>query len=450
MIQRRLYNLFNFFERKKNGFLERFTPAGRLVVAGAVAAGLFGVNPRLNMAFQVFCLLSALLIASGLYALRFKAAFTARRNAPRYGTAGRPLTYRVRVENATRRLQKGLRLAESPPQKPPTFEEFMTRREPLGEKRNAFDRYVGYHRFLYLLHLNQRAVVEENDLPDLAPRSTAEVKLTLTPTRRGRLDLKGLKVIRTDPLGLIRSKREIEAADRVLILPQRYQLPASTMPGTRRFQPGGVALAGSVGDAEEFVSLRDYQPGDPLRRIHWRSWARLGKPIVKEFQEEFFVRHALILDTFHPVPGAPIFEEAVRLAASFVAALDDRESLLDLMFVGPEAYCFTSGRGLSQVDRMLEILASVDVCADRSFEALKPVVLERAGLLSACILVLLDWDEPRRALVSDLIALNLPLTVLAVTPPGFEETLDPGPMTARPGRFHQLETGRVEAQLSRL
>ena len=57
-------------------------------------------------------------------------------------------------------------------------------------------------------------------------------------------------------------------------------------------------MASSVGESEEFVSLRDYRRGDPMRHIHWKSWAKTGKPIVKEFQDEFFVRHALILDTF--------------------------------------------------------------------------------------------------------------------------------------------------------
>ena len=44
--------------------------------------------------------------------------------------------------------------------------------------------------------------------------------------------------------------------------------------------------------------MRDYRPGDPLRRIHWKSWAKTGRPVVKEYQDEFFVRHGLILDTF--------------------------------------------------------------------------------------------------------------------------------------------------------
>ena len=81
------------------------------------------------------------------------------------------------------------------------------------------------------------------------------------------------------------------------------------------------------------MSLRDYRPGDPLRRVHWRSYAKTGEPVVKEFQDEYFTRHALILDTFAVPGGDEAFEEAVSVAASFACTLLTQESLLDLLFL---------------------------------------------------------------------------------------------------------------------
>ena len=162
----------------------------------------------------------------------------------------------------------------------------------------------------------------------------------------------------------------------VLILPKRYPLPPIALPGTMKYQEGGVALASNVGQSDEYVALRDYRHGDPLRHIHWRSWAKAGKPIVKEFEDEFFVRHALVLDTFTDHPHSEVFEEAVSVAASFACTLLTQESLLDLLFVGPQAYCFTAGRGLAHADQMLEILASVRACRDQPFRALEQLVLE--------------------------------------------------------------------------
>src|SRR5262249_29300784 len=132
-------------------------------------------------------------------------------------------------------------------------------------------------------------------LPPLAPGAMAEAEASMVPLRRGPLRFNGVTVARRDPLGLVRSFVRLPLPQTVLVLPKRYRVPAAVLPGTRNYQPGGVALASSIGESEEFLSLRDYRPGDPFRRIHWRSWARTGRPIVKEYQDEFFVRHALVL-----------------------------------------------------------------------------------------------------------------------------------------------------------
>jgi len=212
--------------------------------------------------------------------------------------------------------------------------------------------------------------------------------------------------------------------------------------GYRKYQPGGVALASSVGDSEEFMALRDYRAGDPMRRIHWRSWARVGRPVVREYQDEFFVRHALVLDTFAAPDGHAVFEEAVSVAASIAVSVETQESLLDLMFVGPETYCFTAGRGLGNTDRLLEVLACVSACHDKPFRALHRAVLDRHDALSSCVCVLLAWDEPRQELIRDLEALGTPTRVFVVG--------DRGALTGLPPHVHRLEVGRIGEGLARL
>ena len=187
-----------------------------------------------------------------------------------------------------------------------------------------------------------------------------------------------------------------------------------------------------------------------MRHIHWRSWARTGKPIVKEFADEFFVRHALVLDTFSDHQHSEAFEEAVSVAASFACTIQTQESLLDLLFVGAEAYCFTAGRGLAHADQMLEILASVPVCTDKPFANLEHLVLNHANVVSGCICVLLAWDAGRREFVEKLKALGVPVLVVVVLPSAPGQPLDPGPMRdeAEPfshagGRPNRARTGEV-------
>src|SRR6185295_8954921 len=202
------------------------------------------------------------------------------------------------------------------------------------------------------------AALKAADVPAATPQGEVEVKLELTPLRRGLLRFNGLRLARPDPLGLFRAFSKVPLPQTTLILPRRYPLPPLSFPGTLKYQDGGVALASNVGQSEEFIALRDYRHGDPLRHIHWRSWAKAGRPVVKEFEDEFFVRHALVLDTFTKQPHSEIFEEAVSIAASFACSIRTQESLLDLLFVGPDSYCFTAGRGLGRSEQMLEILAA--------------------------------------------------------------------------------------------
>ena len=221
--------------------------------------------------------------------------------------------------------------------------------------------------------------------------------------RRGILRFTGVTLARPDPLGLFRAFcRKIAAPQTVLILPKRYPLPPIALPGAMKYQEGGVALAANVGRSEEFVALREYRHGDPLRHIHWRSWAKTGKPIVKEFEDEFFVRHALVLDTFDDEPNSEVLEEAVSVAASFACTVLTQESLLDLLFVGNQSYCFTAGRGLAHADQMLEILASVKNCADKNFATLERLVLNHVAVVSGCICVLQRWDGARTHFVENL------------------------------------------------
>ncbi|HTO11057.1 MAG TPA: DUF58 domain-containing protein [Candidatus Binatia bacterium] len=395
----------------------RLTPAGQLVAAGLAAAAIVGPNTRITVSYQAFTFLAALLLVAAVLSLRPPARLDVRRRLPRFATAGEPLTYPVLVRNPGPAAVRELALLEELGDPRPSFEEFRDTPEPDEARRNVFDRNVGYPRWAWLLSQNRRATVAERALPPLPPGGEATVRLELTPLRRGRVTFTHTTVARRDPLGLVRALRRAPAPDTLLVLPRRYPLPAVALPGTRRYQPGGIALATSVGDSQEFVALRDYRPGDPLNRIHWRSWARTGKPVVREYQDEFFVRHGLVLDTFVPA-ATPAFEEAVSVASSFACTIGTQESLLDLLFVGPEAYCVTAGRGVGHVDRMLEILASVRPCRGHDVETLTRLVLQREGGLSGAIFVLLAWDDARRRLVARVRSLGVPTLVLVVTEAG--------------------------------
>lgn len=415
------------------------------MLCALVAASVLGPDTDNNVAYQALALLLGLLVVATASLWTFRGHFYAERLLPRFGTAGCPLSYTVLVRNDTAKNQAGLTLVDELADWRPSFREWRAAHAASRKHLRSF-RYSAPPRS----NPFKMATVKEAAVPTVTPREKVEVRLQLTPVRRGTLHFKGLRLARPDPLGLVRAFTRVSVPPQTtLVLPRRYPLPPLSFPGTLKYQDGGVALASNVGQSEEFVALRDYRHGDPLRHIHWRTWAKAGKPVVKEFEDEFFVRHALVLDTFTTDPHSEVFEEAVSVAASFACAIQTQESLLDLLFVGPQSYCFTAGRGLAHTEQMLEILASVRACADQPFSALEHLVLNHISAVSGCLCVLQSWDEPRQEFVKKIKSLNIPLLVLVIVEPD-GAALDPGPMRDYPDKFRVLELGRIEQDLARL
>jgi uncharacterized protein (DUF58 family) len=439
------FRVYGFFNRLRDWERRRFTRPGLGVLGGLIVATAMAPDTDNNVAYQVVALLLFMLLTGVLFSFVFRGKFSLERVMPRFGTVGSPLQYRVNLRNLSVKPERGLALLEELVDQRPSYREWMALQKVQRKRMRSFRIGQGSR-----VNPFKVATLTDAPVPAAAPGEEVEVPLELTPHRRGVLQFKGLVVARADPLGLFRAFRRIQLPQTLLVLPKRYPLPPIALPGTMKYQEGGVALASNVGQSEEFVALRDYRHGDPLRHIHWRSWAKAGKPVVKEFEDEFFVRHALVLDTFTEDPFSEGFEEAVSVAASFACTIPSQESLLDLLFVGTESYCFTAGRGLAHSDQMLEILAGVRASLDHSFERLEHLVLNHVSVVSGVICVLLDWDEARQDLVRKLKALDVPLLVLVLADPKISAKIGPGPMSDEPDRFHVIELSKVELGLRSL
>ncbi|HYV32694.1 MAG TPA: DUF58 domain-containing protein [Candidatus Binatia bacterium] len=436
------YRLYRLGSRARHWGTRRLTPAGWLAFSGLLASGAIGINMDQTVAFQGFALLACLLAVSLSAACFFRGRFAVHRLLPRFGTVGQPLVYGVRVQNETAKIFRDLELLEDLADSRPTLAEFLAEQQASTRKGSSRLEEPRWR----LMHSAQ-ATFKPIPLPGLPSKGEVEVRAELLPLKRGPLRFTGATLARPDPLGLFRGFVHRPLPQTLLILPKRYPLPSIALPGSRKYQQGGVALAAPIGESDEFVSLRDYRPGDPLRRLHWRSWAHAGRPLVKEFQDEFFVRHALVLDTLVGQERSQAFEEAVSIAASFACTVNTQESLLDLMFVGPQAVCFTTGRGLGQAEQALEILAAVRCAGDKPFRALQDLVLEHARLVCGCICIFLDWDGPRRELVRQLQAVGLSLLVLIVAEAPEAQRIRSTSAEDQPENFHVLEVGQIAEQL---
>jgi uncharacterized protein (DUF58 family) len=436
---RRVYRIDRALRRK-------LTPAG-WVLAGLLVTGMvFGVNTRESLLYQLFALAVSLFLVAAVAAWRLPVRFQATRRLPRVATAGETFTYAVTLVHTGGRGADDLQVEDLLAWPRVDGRSFARYKVAADRDRNVFDRLVGYPRWVAFMRERIGGVVAGAPLAALRAGETREVRLHCTPARRGVLQFHAIRLLRPEPMGLLKAQAERLAPESLVVLPRTFPVAPLDLPGARRLQPGGVPFAGRVGDAEEFMSLRDYRAGDGPRRIHWKAWARTGRMVVKEYQEEFFVRHALVLDTFCG-SGSEALEAAVSLAGSLVLQPRAADSLLDLMLVEGRAYTFTQGRGLCTPAELLRVLATVGASEPEGFTALAESVALAAHRMSGVVCVLLAWDAPRQAMVAALRQRGLPVRVWLLTqaasPP------EPGPMASDPRNFRVVRPRQLAQALLR-
>src|SRR2546430_8234442 len=184
-MKRLLFRWFNSFSAFQSRLDRRCTRAGSRALGLLGAAVVIGLDTNRTVGYQVLTLVLALVVLSAASSLVFRGRFAARRILPRFASVGVPVTYRVAIANQTGRRQAGLVLLDELSDPRPSFEEFVRAREPGEERRNWFDRQVGYPRWAWLVSQKRGAVITPRPLPPLAPTGETEVTLEITPLRRG-------------------------------------------------------------------------------------------------------------------------------------------------------------------------------------------------------------------------------------------------------------------------
>jgi len=341
------------------------TARGRGLLLVTIALALVGVDTNRTQVFRLFALSAGLLFQASLFRLARRPRLQLECELPERATAGRLLPVHVRIAAPPGgKLPERLRVFLRGPRSGPA---------PVSVTPAEIF---------------------------LAPSDTrAQARFELRFARRGRYELRGPGVARLDPLALV-CGAPVQAPGRTLFVhPAFVPLDEFPVPVGRRYQPGGIPLSSSTGDAIEFVGTRDYRPGDPLKHLHFRSWARCGKPVVKEFQEEYFCRIALVLDTF--LPGRPKaqdlrgFEASLSMGAAIADVFSRSEHIVDVLAAGPDLYEVSAGRGLAFLENILDVLACLEPCQDPAFRSVAPALYERLSTTSTVVAILLDWDQGR-------------------------------------------------------
>jgi uncharacterized protein (DUF58 family) len=367
---RRSLDHSHLYRRLHRIWRERFTSRGRFAFLFCILVGIAGVDTRQALVYQIFAFAFGPLAVAAFLVPRRPPSVRLVGALPRRVTAGRPVAVGVGVESDGPRSSGNLVVS-----------------------------WTGS---------GERLVVQPVDsFTECAPGRPAKVRLQMAASTRGRYVIPGLGVSGTDPLGLLATRRsERQATQTVLAYPRYFVMDDLRLPVGRRYQPGGIPLASSLGDSNEFVGTREYREGDPLRKIHWRSWARRGAPVVKEYHEEYFSRIALVLDTYVPRRSSAVERRAFEAGISVVASIADHfsrtEEVVDIFAAGPDVFRVSAGRSLAYLQDVLDVLACIEPCREPPFDEVGPHLHASLARLTTVVAVVLDWDESRQSFLRGL------------------------------------------------
>lgn len=314
----------------------RFTSGGLAFTVGTFAVGFAAMNTGNNLLYLLLGSMLGFIAVSGWLSEQAIRGLRVERRSPRAVTVGHDLRLTYEVTNHKRRLPS------------------------------------------LAVELSEGGLPECAFLAHVPPNGHTTARSVNSFVRRGIYPLGSVTLSTGFPFGLFRKERDISIPGEVIVWPRTDRAVRDPSPGAGRIPRAGLSPRGAAGSRGEYRGLRDYRVGDDARDIHWKSSARLGAPVVREYETDGAETRWICLD-LRGEPG-----EAAEVAVEVAAALSSRAVAQHRPFalvVGDAVLEPADGTG--QLERALDLLARADFRPDAPAPA--PPVAP-----ASCVLVSID------------------------------------------------------------
>ncbi|MBI4511690.1 MAG: DUF58 domain-containing protein [Deltaproteobacteria bacterium] len=292
---------------------------GKYFIAITIGIGFAAINTGNNLLYLILGWLLSVIIASGIMSEQVLRGLRVSRVPPASRYAGRPFLMGITLKNEKRRI--------------PSFSievEDLIDEKPLDKK-------------CFFLKI--------------PPGRAQSTSYRHAFSRRGLYRFQGFRLSTKFPFALFRKSRDIDLPGEIIVYPEIYPLPTPAPAATH----GGDEERARLGRRGEFFGLRDLRQGDDRRDVHWRSTARIGRMMVREYEEESHRRATVFLDNGLPENAShedrEALERAISLAASLAKCFLEQQYAVRLVTRGGQV---PSALGPTHLVRILRTLALLE------------------------------------------------------------------------------------------
>ncbi|MDQ4124695.1 MAG: DUF58 domain-containing protein [Actinomycetota bacterium] len=208
-------------------------------------------------------------------------------------------------------------------------------------------------------------------LHGVEPKGRRVASYELRPPRRGHYEVGPLTLTSTDPFGLARLESAAAPKASILVHPRIEPLVLPRDLGDRR-SLAVSALRQPIGaQGEDFYTLREYNEGDDLRKVHWPATAKRGRYMIRQEETPWHNRATVLFDdraaAHDGIGDASSFERVIEATASVVDLY--HRSGYTYRLTGAAAAGLPPSKGSPHFNRALDLLATVRTSRSAALDA---------------------------------------------------------------------------------